>query len=230
MHVFEHLPISTLKKIIREYNLHVSIKGYSKMTHSQLCDVMKKHLHIDENGSIKMMMKDIKELGKVSDYEKKPREKKEKMKKEVLKPVEEKKVEKVKEIVKEIEKKKQGVIFGANDMTPKELLKAYFLLLNCRSMQAGSQTKYNKINADHDKIELEKLMTKFNFKNVFDLKPDILREMKKPHSIKDWGISTYMNLDQEYKCFKKSFKAFHDYLINLHEPSVKKEDEKKNKK
>ena len=106
MHVFEHLPISTLKKIIREYNLHVSIKGYSKMTHSQLCDIMKKHLMISEDGSIKMIMKESKDLGKVSDYGKKPREKKEKVKKVEPNPVEEKKVEKVKEMVKKIEEKK----------------------------------------------------------------------------------------------------------------------------
>jgi flagellar basal body rod protein FlgF len=103
MHVFEHLPISTLKKIIREYNLHVKISGYSKMTQSELVEALKKHLVISDDGVMKI--KEIKNVGKVSDFEKKPREKKEKVKKVVPKPVEEKNVNKVKEMVKEIEKK-----------------------------------------------------------------------------------------------------------------------------
>ena len=41
----------TLKKIIRQYNLHVSIKGYSKMTKEELIKAIHDHL-IYENGKL----------------------------------------------------------------------------------------------------------------------------------------------------------------------------------
>jgi hypothetical protein len=70
--MFENLKIAELKAIIKEYNLIVKIKGYSKMTKSELVDEIKKHLKIDEKGEIHLLIKEN-ELK----YEVKPKGKKE---------------------------------------------------------------------------------------------------------------------------------------------------------
>jgi len=223
MHVFEHLPISALKKIIREYNLHVSIKGYSKMTHSQLCDIMKKHLMISEDGSIKMMMKDVKDLGKVDDYFpsktikpkvlKKPREKKEKVKKVELKPVEEKKVEKVKEMVKKIEEKKEDYNYlesehakHAKEYNP--LYKKVKTKLD-ELMPYLETEKLITSRRGQPKTEAEKLSHYFNIEASDSSKNGI-----------EASIRALKHLDKKLDEFKIQ-KAFHD---------IKPKNEKKNKK
>lgn len=45
---FDQLPATVLKKIVRMYNLHTTIKGYSKMKKPALTEAMKKHLYIDD--------------------------------------------------------------------------------------------------------------------------------------------------------------------------------------
>jgi hypothetical protein len=54
MHSFQHLDLKTLRKICSKYNLHVKIAKYSKLSKEQLIPHMEKHLHINEQGKIKM--------------------------------------------------------------------------------------------------------------------------------------------------------------------------------
>jgi hypothetical protein len=221
MHVFEHFEKTQLKKIIRNYNLHVKIARYSKLDKDELIAHMKNYLFINNEGRI--MVKD-EVLNKADDEMNKVEVKKVKEPKAKKEP---KKKEPKEKPAKKEEPKKQETVA---DMTPRFLLKAYFLLLHCRSMQAGSQTKYNKINADNDKKELEFLKHKYNFSKKEDIKPEIEKHMKMPNmKLNDW-ITTYHELDQEYKCFSKGFKPLHKYLIKLEEeerkPAPKKESPK----
>jgi hypothetical protein len=224
MHVFEHFEKNQLKKIIRNYNLHVKIARYSKLDKDELIGHMKNYLFINNEGRImvkdEVLNKADDEMNKIEPKKEKkvkePKPKKEPKKKEPKAKKEEPKPEPKKE-----EPKKQETVA---DMTPRFLLRAYFLLLNCRSMQAGSQTKYNIINANNDKKELEFLKNKYNFSKKEDIKPELEKHIKMPNMVlKDFGLSTYHELDQEYKCFSKSYKGLHKYLLKLVEQEKAKE-------
>ena len=51
--MFEQLTVKELKVIIKEYNLHTKISGYSRMRKSDLITEMQKHMTF-ENNKIKM--------------------------------------------------------------------------------------------------------------------------------------------------------------------------------
>jgi hypothetical protein len=219
MHVFEHFEKTQLRKIIRNYNLHVKIARYSKLDKDELISHMKNYLFIDKDGKItvkdEVMDKAEEEMNKAELKKvKEPKAKKEPKKKEPKeKPAK-------KEEPKKEEPKKQETVA---DMTPRFLLKAYFLLLHCRTIQGGSQTKYNQINIANDKKELEFLKNKYNFSKKEDIKPEIEKHMKMTNmKLNDW-ISTYHEVDQEYKCFSKGYKPLHKYLLKLLEEEKAKE-------
>lgn len=50
--MFNKFNLKQLKSIIKEYNLHTSIKGYSKMKKADIITEIKKHLDIDEKYNI----------------------------------------------------------------------------------------------------------------------------------------------------------------------------------
>jgi hypothetical protein len=90
-------------------------------------------------------------------------------------------------------------------------------------MSAGSQMKYNKKRKDEQEKERIALLKELGVENSptavnklkADVKADILSEMKRPDlQLSDW-IASYSNTDQEYKCFEKSFKPLHNYLLKL---------------
>jgi hypothetical protein len=126
MHSFHDLDLTTLKKVCSKYNLHVKITKYSKLSKEELIPHMEKHLHITENGKIKLK-KEVSdmvenELSKlIDDLKNKVKEVKEKVKKQMTKkeqPKEEEKninievkPKKEKMTVKEVkaEAKKQGI-------------------------------------------------------------------------------------------------------------------------
>jgi hypothetical protein len=142
---------------------------------------------------------------------KEPKAKKEPKKKEPKeKPA--KKEEPKKEEPKKEEPKKQETVA---DMTPRFLLRAYFLLLNCRTFQGVSQSKVNAERVAQDKKELEFLKNKYNFSKKEDIKPEIEKHMKMTNmKLKDW-TTIYTPYEQEYKCFSKGYKPLHKYLLKL---------------
>jgi hypothetical protein len=54
MHTFQDLDLKVLRKICSKYNLHVKIAKYSKLSKEELIPHMEKHLHITDQGKIKM--------------------------------------------------------------------------------------------------------------------------------------------------------------------------------
>ena len=53
-HVWELMEVKHLRKIIREYNLHLKIARYSKLDKKELIEHMKNYLHIDDRGHVKI--------------------------------------------------------------------------------------------------------------------------------------------------------------------------------
>ena len=53
---FEDLSLKDLRSIVKKYNLHYHISGYSTMSKDKLITEMKKHLKIDENNMIKSLI------------------------------------------------------------------------------------------------------------------------------------------------------------------------------
>jgi hypothetical protein len=230
MHVFEHFEKTQLRKIIRNYNLHVKIARYSKLDKDELIKHMHNYLFINNEGRImvkdEVLNKADDEMNKVEVKKvKEPKAKKEPKKKEPKeKPA---KKEEPKPEPKKEEPKKQETVA---DMTPRFLLRAYFLLLNCRTFQGVSQSKVNAERVAQDKKELEFLKNKYNFSKKEDIKPEIEKHMKMTNmKLKDW-TTIYTPYEQEYKCFSKGYKKLHNYLIKLEEeerkPAPKKESPK----
>jgi hypothetical protein len=177
---------------------------------------MHNYLFIDKDGKImvkdEVLNKADEAMNKVKSEvkEKKERKKREPKKKESPK----------KESPKPKPKKEKPVLnidveLTVKDMNKKQLLRAYFFLLNCRSFQAGSQTKFNIQRLEQDKKELKELENKYHFSKKEEIKPLIEEHMKMNHVLRDWGLPTYDGTDQEYKCFNKSYKKLHNYLIAL---------------
>ena len=53
-HVWELMEVKHLRKIIREYNLHLKIARYSKLDKKELIEHMKNYLHINDRGEVKI--------------------------------------------------------------------------------------------------------------------------------------------------------------------------------
>lgn len=208
MHVFEHLTNTQLKKLIREYNLHVKISGYSKMSRDDLIKELKKHLHV-ENGIYKILNHE-KEL-KIEEKIKKPREKKEKVKKVEPKPVEEKNVNKVKEMVKEIEKKTEKKV--DEKINKQELIENFRkkLELKEKSIPGRDMTRYIKRNYETYNKDEQKILEEYYIKLINIEKNQIHNNFKK---------GGYISIDQR------------EYTVNELEKRIKgmKETEYKTKK
>ena len=120
MHSFQDLDLKTLKKICSKYNLHVKIAKYSKLSKEELIPHMEKHLHINDQGKIKLreakydsinaeLSKIIEEL-KFKVKEVKEKVKKQQAKKPMMKeePKEEKNINiESKKVIKEMDKVKK---------------------------------------------------------------------------------------------------------------------------
>jgi transcription-repair coupling factor (superfamily II helicase) len=250
MHVFEHLPISTLKKIIREYNLHVKISGYSKMTQSELVEVLKKHLVISDDGVIKI--KEIKNVGKVSDFEKKPREKKEKVKKVVPKPVKEEPIKKAPyyfydDLDKTI-RKYISLINSLDDEHFKNQIKDYeneLKYLENRKLKSAKSIEENNNKISHAKIYLNSYKKKLNdvpqnkinmnhLLNLFEQKykinfKDFINKLDENiNNISNKPYWSLYNSDKYQKIINKIYSNLNS--DDLHFITINEIDKKKNKK
>lgn len=59
---FDDFNIYALKVIIRDYNLHLIIKNFSKLSKEQLIKKLEEHLYIDKNNNFKFKPKTIKKF------------------------------------------------------------------------------------------------------------------------------------------------------------------------
>jgi len=125
-----------------------------------------------------------------------------------------------------------------SDLSLDQLLNAFMLLQECSKMSAGYQTKFNKQRKDEQELERRKLLAELGVENSptavnklkAEVKSDITKEMQRPDlQLSDW-IASYSNTDQEFKCFEKSFKPLHRYLLKLVEFEEYKRNEKANAK
>ena len=222
MHSFHDLEITTLKKICSKYNLHVKIAKYSKLSKEQLIPHMEKHLHISENGKIKLkkeasdMVED--ELSKMIEaLKKKVKEVKEKVKKHHGKKETPKEEEKNINIEKKEEKMKAMTIKQV-----KEEAKKYDLQLT-KKINGKSKSKTKKELLDEMKpkkeINIEEKKEPLKQKKTYDNYSQYNEEEKEfMNAIRDNnGIHRPDKIQRIYKekFSNKNIEDFYIYRINI---------------
>jgi len=201
-HIFEHFPISILKKIIRTYNLHVKISGYSKMTQSELVMELKKHLIIGDDGSMKV--KEVKDVGMIHDYEKKKKVSVKDNKSKGLKK--EKKIKESKpEVKKQIKEVKSEPVKEEPKINKEELIKHFREKLNFKEKRIPGRdlSRYIKrIYETYTKDE-QKILEEFYIKLIHNEKIDSYHNFRPK-------IGVFTNYEHKIDELEKRIKAMKD--------------------
>lgn len=198
---FEHLDVQILKKICSSYNLHIRIKGYSKMSKAELVEEMKKYLKL-ENGKIKAIKHMFEEEVGTFDKKYKKASKKVSPKKKASKKVSPKKKASKKHSKKEIKVLKEH--FKHDSSEQKEIAKELKEIKH----------EIKKVKEPHSEMKLE-IITNYT--------KDVLKKMSKPE-LK--AILEKMGEPTTYKVNGKVTQMSKDFLIDtvlMHQKKSKKE-------
>jgi len=203
MHTFQDLDLKILRKICSKYNLHVKIAKYSKLSKEQLIPHMEKHLHITDQGKIKMREAKYDEVNNelskmIEDLKMKVKEVKEKVKKQQTKkmmPKEDKAVKVMENIkkaeekaeVKAVEKMKENL-----GVKPPAMVKE-------KKMKKVKPMKEKPMKEEKDEDEYSKEEKKAMMERIEKLKVDEVIKEGLTGNMKTMSKKDFINLIKEWE-------------------------------
>lgn len=256
----EDLTIPVLKKLIRAYNLHTVIKGYSKMNKIDLIKNIKKHFSISDNNLLynehsdlnvseelkykqvrkaktttpeikKEIKKVVKEVKKELSPEIKKKLKEVKEKKKFDKNLKEKVKEQKKQVEKVIVKEVKNIVKKAPEKTVEEAVKEVILQKPVPEIKKQNKSEYRQKLYDYVNRDFEGTERNKIAKNIVNILDNDLKYSKAEYLKK-----LYENLKQFFRYSKmdgsESVQAVNirDMINDIRDEEELKEDKEKKKK